>query len=71
MSFVLSVVKIAYFSDNAATPSGTPQRNNACAAAAQQRAQDAGYNGYDRDMQKRIYDYTYTDCAARERNLRH
>ena len=55
-------------SDNAATPSGTPQRDNSCAAVAQQRAQDAGYNGYDRDMQQRIYEYTYADCMAERKN---
>jgi len=40
------------------------QPKDACAAVAAQRAQDAGYNGIDRDMQNKIYDHTYRDCVV-------
>jgi hypothetical protein len=51
-------------SDNSDRPPAGAQRNGSCAAIAEQRAQDARYNNYDRDMQRRIYDYTYAECVA-------
>jgi hypothetical protein len=54
-------------SDNADRPQADVQRDNSCATVAEQRAQDAAYNNYDRDMQRRIYDYTYAECVTAKR----
>jgi hypothetical protein len=51
-------------SNNADRPPAGAQRDNSCATVAEQRAQDAAYNDYDRDMQRRIYDYTYAECVT-------
>ena len=42
-------------------------QRDACHVAAAQRAEDAGYNGYDGTMQRKIYAHTYADCAAQEK----
>jgi hypothetical protein len=38
-----------------------------CAAAAEQRKQDAAANGYDDSLQKIIFDGAYADCVKWER----
>ena len=37
-----------------------------CAAVAQQRMQDAAANGYDGNVLKASFDFTYTDCVKWE-----
>jgi hypothetical protein len=54
-------------SDHADRRPADAQRGNSCTTIAEQRAQDAAYNNYDRDMQKRIYDYTYAECMTAKR----
>ncbi len=39
-------------------------RDAYCVSVARQRAQDAAYNGYGDDMQKRIYARSYADCVV-------
>ena len=48
--------------DSAETPSDGRFADKACAATAAQRAEYAGANGYDGDMQQRIFVGTYDDC---------
>ena len=55
-------------SDRADRPPAGARRDNSCATVAEQRAQDAAYNDYDRDMQKRIYDYAYAQCMTAKKN---
>ena len=55
-------------SGNADGPPAGAQRDNSCATVAEQRAQDGAYNNYDRDMQRRIYDYTYAECVTAKKN---
>jgi hypothetical protein len=45
-----------------AMPQADLQDRN-CVAVAEGRARDAGLNGYDGDMQAKIYDATYKDCV--------
>jgi hypothetical protein len=49
---------------NTDKPQVAVQRDDSCGAVARQRAQDAAYNGYDRDMQERIYKDSYNECVA-------
>jgi len=39
-----------------------------CSQVAAQRAADAAVNGYDRDMQRHIYDDTYRDCIRQRQS---
>jgi len=55
-------------SGNADRPLAGAQRDNSCATVAEQRAQDAAYNNYDRDMQRRIYDYSDAECVTAKKN---
>ena len=50
--------------DTTDTQTPTVNRDDSCKAIAAARAQDAAYNGYDRDMQRLIYDEANADCAA-------
>ena len=36
---------------------------NACSVVAEQRMRDGALNGYDRQLQKFMYDHSYADCA--------
>lgn len=51
-----------------------PRPNDVCSTVAVQRMKDGALNGYDRKLQKLVYDYTYADCvkwnAARGRPYR-
>ena len=55
-------------SGNADRPLAGAQRDNSCATVAEQRAQDAAYNNYDRDMQRRIYDDSDAECVTAKKN---
>ena len=58
-------------SDDTDNQQAALQYDESCVEVARQRAQDAGYNGYDRDMQKRIYEYSYTECVAGRKKFNH
>ena len=55
-------------SNTADRPPADARRDNSCATVAEQRAQDAAYNNYARDMQRRIYDYSYAACMTAKKN---
>jgi hypothetical protein len=57
-------------SDDAGKPRAALHRDNSCVVVAAQRAQDAAYSGYDRDMQTRINQAAYTGCLAGRKNNR-
>lgn len=37
--------------------------NDVCSAVAARRMEDSALNGYDRRLQKIVYDHTYADCV--------
>ena len=58
-------------SDSAGKTQAALQHDTSCAAVAAQRAQDAAYSGYDRDMQRRIDEAAYAECLAGRRKSGH
>jgi hypothetical protein len=58
------IVIIAIGLSGCATQTNRPQAEESshCDSVAATRANDAARNGYDQDMQKRIYDSSYQDC---------
>lgn len=48
----------------AGTQTATPSTEQRCARNAQERASDIEDQGFDADMQKKVYDKTYADCVA-------
>jgi len=50
----------------AAAPAAAYSEQDAahCQAVAKQRSQDASVNGYDKDMQKQIFNGTYQTCMT-------